>query len=98
MGAALTGLVMIQGWAFDNDSIARVDILLDGNLIGLATYGISRPDISRNVPGAPVNCNCGVQFPLDSTQFPGGAHVIAMRAVDPTGNATTIQHSVTFAN
>lgn len=99
-GATLTGSVTVNGWAFDNDTIAKVDILLDGNVIGTATYGFPRPDVAQANPGAPVNC--GFEFLFDSKQFANGAHVIAVRAVDPTGNVSTMhawtQAAVTIVN
>ena len=48
------GLLHVDGWAFDNEDgapIAKVQVLLDGTVIGEAVVGGSRPDVA-NVYGS----------------------------------------------
>ncbi len=54
-GATVSGIVTVSGWAIDNTSapsaaISSVQVLVDGNKVGEAAYGASRPDICALYP------------------------------------------------
>jgi len=57
---------------------------VDGNLVGTATYGGSRPDVANDWPNAPAAI--GYNFSLDTTRFSNGPHTIQVRATDTSGN------------
>ncbi len=49
-GATVTGVITVGGWALDNatsvgSAIGSVQIVVDGNAVGAATYGGARPDV-----------------------------------------------------
>jgi hypothetical protein len=92
----ISGTSHFFGWAFDDVSVSSVEILLDGVQIGVAAYGSLRPDIPAAFPRAPANC--GFDYDFVSARFPNGPHVVAFRAVDPSGNATTFSASITVSN
>ena len=57
-GAAVSGIVVITGWALDNaaavgTAISSVQVKVDGILVGAAIYGLSRPDVCAVYPGRP---------------------------------------------
>jgi hypothetical protein len=70
---------------------------VDGNLVGTANYGITRPDIPVAFPGAPSDV--GFQYSLDTTAFPNGSHAIVVKATDNNGHvATFATQQVTISN
>jgi hypothetical protein len=79
--------VTIAGWAIDNTSavgtaISGVQVLLDGAVVGNATYGISRPDVCGAYPGRPGCPNVGYAFTLNTGAVSPGQHVITVTALD----------------
>src|SRR5689334_5371017 len=46
-----TGSIPLVGWALDDDGIARVDVSVDGNVVGAAVYGTGRPRVTKKYPG-----------------------------------------------
>jgi len=82
--AQLSGAINVAGWAFDDVAVEKVDVSVDGNLVGTATYGGSRPDVANDWPNAPAAI--GYNFSLDTTRFSNGPHTIQVRATDTSGN------------
>lgn len=82
--AVLSGMTTVSGWALAVDSVAKVEVLVDGTVDGLATYGLSRPDIPVVYPNAPVNV--GFTDSLDSSKYSNGAHILNIRVTDSSGN------------
>jgi hypothetical protein len=83
-GSTLTGLTTVAGWSFDDVSVAKVEVLVDGVVNGTASYGLPRPDVSGDWPHAPVDC--GFSYPLDSLGLTNGTHTINVRVTDSSGN------------
>jgi hypothetical protein len=98
--ATLNNTATGSGWALDNVGIARIEVLVDGQVIGQAIHGLSRPDIA-SVWGAafPNAANSGFSFGLDTTRFSTGEHTLAVRLVDAGGNATVVgTRTIIFQN
>jgi hypothetical protein len=83
-GQSLTGRIAVTGWAFDNRSVARVEILVDGAVAGVATYGMARPDVVAVFPHATPGS--GFFLALDTSRYVNGRHTVEARAVDASGN------------
>jgi hypothetical protein len=88
-GATVGGAVTIAGWALDNVSaataIGSVKVLVDGAVVGNATYGVSRPDVCNAYPGRPGCPNVGYTFTLNSGTLTLGSHTITVKASDNDG-------------
>ncbi len=82
--ANLRGSTVVSGWAFDNEQVSEVNVLVDEHLAGQAKYGSPRPDLSNKWPHAPVSL--GFQYTLDTREFPNGKHLIGVNVKDPAGN------------
>lgn len=96
-GSTLSGVATIRGWALDDTSVAKVELLVDGTSGGVATYGISRPDIPAVYPNA--SANAGFSYSLDTTRYANGPHVLNVRATDNSGNVATFPNvRVTISN
>jgi len=98
-GATVSGIVTVAGWAIDNSSavgtaISSVQVKLDGSVVGIATYGLSRPDVCAVYPGRPGCPNVGYSFSLNTSTLSAGTHTITVMATDsdatPDSNSATI--------
>jgi len=94
--ATLKGTARVAGWAYDNVAMAQVEILLDGKLLGTATYGSARADIAKSTPHAPSNV--GFQFEFDSTKYANGTHTLSVHAVDTSGNVAILREGPVVLN
>jgi hypothetical protein len=85
--SVVSGTVAVSGWALDNTSvvgtaISNVKVLVDGLLVGFATYGQSRPDVCNAYPGR-VGCpNVGFTYQLNLSTLSLGSHTITVSATD----------------
>ena len=84
-GATVSGLISVSGWALDDVSVSKVEVLVDRSVDGVATYGSPRPDVVGTFPHAPPNI--GFSYSLDTTKYPDGQHRINVRTTDNSGNA-----------
>ncbi|MHB1441232.1 MAG: N-acetylmuramoyl-L-alanine amidase [Candidatus Humimicrobiaceae bacterium] len=86
----INGIFKIEGWALETSAqnstgITAVDIY-DGpangqaNLIGHATYGISRPDVANSLGGRAGFINCGFIADIDASKLSAGLHNIYVYA------------------
>ncbi len=98
--ATLNGTASGSGWALDNVGISRIEVLIDGQNVGDAIYGLSRPDIAAVWGNAyPNTGHSGFSFALDTTRFTIGEHTLAVRLMDAAGNATaTGTRTIIFQN
>ena len=91
-GAELSGVVDLNGWAFNEDiGISSISLLVDGNAIGQVDYGGSRADVVEimRVESDPNRPNVGYNYRFDSTQFENGPHELE---IEITNNLGIIQH------
>jgi Big-like domain-containing protein len=96
-GDILGGRATVAGWAWAITGVVSVDVFVDGNRVGAATYGGSRPDIPIAFPGAPSNA--AYQYSLDTTAFPNGSHTVVAKVTDGAGRvATFVTKQVAFSN
>lgn len=100
--ADLSGVIKIEGWAFNEDiGIAAVSLLLNGEEIRKLNYGISRPDVVQAIPvnSDPNAPNLGYTGELDTRTFPNGSYILAIRLTDNRGVSTVYgERSVLIAN
>jgi len=94
----VSGVVTGYGWALDDGGpIDRVEIYLDGEYIGNAVYGASRPDVANDYPGREDSPNFGYTFELDTTLYSNGSHTLSAMAFGVSGNQGTLYpESVNF--
>jgi hypothetical protein len=84
-GSTLSGRIAVTGWAIDDDGVARIEVSLDGQLLGPAQLGTLRPDLP-NGPFPAVSSRAGYQYWLDTTKFPNGKHTLDVAMIDTRGN------------
>jgi hypothetical protein len=99
-GATISGTVTVSGWAIDSASktgtaIGTVQVLLDGTVVGTATYGVSRPDVCAAYPGRPGCPNVGFTYSLNTATLTSGSHTITVTAKDTSATPDTGSANVT---
>jgi Bacterial Ig-like domain (group 2) len=89
--AAVSGLIFVSGWAFENIPLSAVTVLVDNAAVGNAFYGSPRPDIDTAIKGAPEDC--GFSLSLDTTKLSNGLHTVAVNVTDSANNVTAVLNS-----
>jgi D-inositol-3-phosphate glycosyltransferase len=81
-------LQFVEGWALSRQGpLDRVEVYIDGDLVGLARLGMPRPDVAAGIDDerAPV---CGFQLVLGPTDVPQDVSSLTLTAIvhDCAGN------------
>jgi hypothetical protein len=102
-GNAGNGVEGVQGWALAATGVYSVDIVVDGVIIGRASYGRSRPGVTKLHPGLPDSAAPGFAYSLDTTHFLNGLHTVTARVESRSGqvvylNSRQFQFSNTNAD
>jgi hypothetical protein len=92
----VSGNVQVAGWAFDNVTVDRVEVYVDGVLNGTAQYGLARADVQAVYPAAPLGT--GWSYNLDSRLLPNGAHAVTVKVWDAAGHPRVFAVNVQVAN
>jgi hypothetical protein len=79
----------IIGWAWDLQGVTKVEVDVDGQVVGTATFGLFRPDVRAIDPRVPTDYS-GFSFVLDTTMLSNSAHDIVVYVTDRNGNRTEI--------
>ncbi|HEX7709040.1 MAG TPA: Ig-like domain-containing protein [Thermoanaerobaculia bacterium] len=85
------GDVTFWGWALeDQDTIAAIEIIIDGNLVGQAQYGYPRPDVADHYPHIANSLYSGWAFTMDTRKLADSRHRLTVRVIDHQGSGTEI--------
>jgi len=87
-GSTASATTLVSGWAFDDGTVSKVEILIDGVVDGMAHYGDPRPDVTAVYPISPVNV--GFSYSWDTTKYSNGPHRLSVRATDSAGNVALL--------
>ena len=92
-GSIIAGSTTVSGWAISYATgiglpISSVQVLVDGTVVGNATYGSLRPDVCAVYPGRPNCPNVGYTYTLNASTLSAGSHTI--RAVATDSSATPL--------
>ena len=99
-GGTIEGVVTVSGWAIDNantvgTAISKVQVALDGVVVGTATYGTARPDVCSAFPGRPGCPNVGFTFALNVSAVSAGSHRLCALATDSDPSPDTGSFCIT---
>ncbi|WP_052352972.1 N-acetylmuramoyl-L-alanine amidase [Neobacillus dielmonensis] len=97
-GNTVKGKTTVNGWYLDDTGVSKVEVLVDGTVVGQAEYGDQRPDVQKAYPQY-NNGNSGFHYTLDTTNFTDGVHTVTIRGTGLNGRNITIPgNTVTIAN
>ncbi len=85
----INGLFEVFGWATDFQGVSRVEVDVDGQVVGNATYGLFRPDVPAN-DFRVSTANVGLSYFLDTTKLSNTPHDLVIYVVDRAGHRTEI--------
>jgi hypothetical protein len=85
----INGIFEVVGWATDFQGVSRVEVDVDGQVVGIATYPLNRPDVPAN-DFRVLTPLVGFGFPLDTTALSDTPHDLVIYVVDRDGNRTEI--------
>jgi hypothetical protein len=89
--ATLNNTATGSGWALDNVGVTAIEVVVDGQKVGEAIYGLSRPDIGAVWGGGfPNAARSGFSFSFDTSTLSNGDHTLSVRLLDAAGNATLV--------
>jgi len=80
-GAAVdpvTGRLTIEGWALSRSGISGIEILLDGQRLGDAHYGLARQDVGTAFPDWVDALRSGYAFHCPPRSLRNGEHVVQL--------------------
>lgn len=86
----------VQGWVLTPQpnvvpkNGSTIEVWVDSQMVGKATYNIYREDVATIFPGYQNSNGSLAYFDLDTTRFVNGQHSIAWRVTDSGGNTAGI--------
>ncbi len=80
----LTGTTKVAGWFLDRAGVDKIEIVVDGVVIGEATIGIPREDVYKAYPSYNDH-NSGFNYNLDTTKLSNGTHRLIIRETNKSG-------------
>lgn len=93
----LQGKTQIKGWMLDGRGVSNLEVMIDGNKLGDANYGISRPDVEKINPQY-QNANSGFQLPLNTFNLTNGQHTLTIKETALNGTSYELTQSFSVDN
>jgi len=98
VGNNVSGTTPVTGWALDWEGVRQVDIYVDGELAGSATYGLTRKFVAALYPGYPDSDFPGYSFDLDTEVYSDGYHHLQVVVTDALGQDTLIGETTFYVD
>ena len=92
------GSIEISGWVASKLGIQSVEIYCDGTSLGIAHYGVLRPDIDKAFPNFKDAGRSGFFWMLDATPLAAGTHVVRVVARSRSGRSQEWTRDFTIAS
>ena len=84
------GDVTFRGWALNESGVNNVQVIVDGNFMGIATYGSLRLDVQDQYPFIFNSKFSGWNFTMDTRRLSNARHRVTVRVVNNFGVTTEI--------
>lgn len=88
-GETVTGNYKMWGWFLDPSKVSKIEVLVDGIVVGNTIYGDLRQDVYNAYP-AYNNSYSGYHYTLDTLVLSEGAHKISIIETGLNGVKTTL--------
>ncbi len=86
----MNGVFPMIGWALDDSEIVKIELMVDGLIVGPVNHGIHRPDIAYRFPSHPGAEDAGFIRMFNTTDLTNGVHTVAIRLTDNEGMVKVI--------
>ncbi|QAT41036.1 Ig-like domain-containing protein [Clostridium sp. JN-9] len=93
-GQSITSSATVRGWALNPSGVKKVDILVDGQNMGTAAIGLSRPDVAAAYPGYTNGSQSGYIYTLSTANLQAGSHSLVVKAFGNDGTFTSRDMSI----
>jgi hypothetical protein len=70
--------------------VRQVNIYVDGQFMGPAAYGFSRPDVREVYPHVRDSANSGWMYVINTAQLTNSKHRLTVEVIDNRGKAVVI--------
>ncbi|WP_083878619.1 Ig-like domain-containing protein [Acetivibrio cellulolyticus] len=87
---SVTGIVNVKGWFIDQNGVSKVEVMVDGNIVGEAVYGDARADVLAAYPEY-NNANAGFHYALDTSKLSEGIHTLSVYETSKTNVQTLLK-------
>ncbi|MEJ5166704.1 MAG: hypothetical protein WHV67_06725 [Thermoanaerobaculia bacterium] len=95
----VSGPYPVFGWVLDEDGVERVEVLIDGMVVGRANLNGPRPDVYYAFSYFPNAARSGFVMFLDSTRIYNGPHQLSVLAYDNLAQSNVIGiRNITVSN
>ena len=84
------GRLAVQGWAVSAAGISTVEVSLDGETLGQAESGQSRPDVGNRFPRIPSARLGGFRFACQLSEPPSGQHLLVVQVRNGHGEERSV--------
>ena len=87
-GAKVSHEIHVSGWVINEGlGVASVEVLLNGQLISVPQYGLSRPDVvaAMDVRSDPNMPNLGFEARISTSSLPKGKNTLSIRVMGISG-------------
>jgi hypothetical protein len=88
---SIKGYYNISGWFLDGNGVSKIEVIIDGVVVGEATYGLTRLDVFNAFPEY-QNKQAGFKYLLDSTTLTEGEHTLVIKEYNSKGETTTLSN------
>ncbi len=97
-GNGASGAMRIFGWALADSGVDRVVMQVDGEDVGTALYGRTRPDITALHPDFPDAHEPGFNFIVNTTDYLNGTHQVSLKVTSLDGKTQVVETKEFFFN
>ncbi|MFC4800158.1 Ig-like domain-containing protein [Neobacillus sp. GCM10023253] len=96
-GSTVKGEISINGWYLDMSGVSKIEVYVDGKLMGEAQYGSARSDVYKAFPEF-QNGNSGYQFTFNTLQFSEGQHTLTVKETGKNGATSSLSNIIYIYN
>lgn len=93
-----SGNFNIYGWALNYFGTKRINMLVDGTMVGQATLGLYRPDVNNAYPGYTGGSNSGFSYALNLNAIAPGSHELTVQSVSADDEITERSITIVLGN
>lgn len=96
-GQTVTGNTLFGGWVLDPAGVSKIEIIIDGIVMGTTGIGVSRLDVYAAYPQYNIQ-NAGFNCIVNVTNLTNGSHSVVIRETNTQGIPISQQVAINVSN